>query len=145
MIPARSGYQGAALCDRGCHPPRTVEIEMVLRLPILLDLLDIDGEDTMIFTKCANEDCGQKYRIKSVLLGQTARCKKCNTVFQIAEYTPPSKIIELGAEDDDDTESQGDGAKKTRRSPKEVIEEQIAEIKSAVNEFLPRLDASLHN
>lgn len=99
----------------------------------------------MIFTKCANEDCGQKYRIKSVLLGQTARCKKCNTVFQIAEYTPPSKIIELGADDDDDTESQGNGAKKTRRSPTEVMEEQIEEIKSAVNEFLPRLDASLHN
>ena len=66
-------------------------------------------------------------------------------MFKIAEYTPPSKIIELGAENDDDAESQDDGGKKTRRSPKEVMAEQIEDIKSAVNEFLPRLDASLHN
>lgn len=99
----------------------------------------------MIYTKCTNEDCRQKYRIKSILLGQTARCKKCNTVFKIAEYTPPSKIIELGAVDDDGEESQEGEAKKTRRSPKEVMEEQIDEIKAAVNEFLPRLNASLHN
>jgi len=72
----------------------------------------------MIYTKCANEDCGQKYRIKSVLLGQAARCKKCNTVFKIAEYKPPSKIIELGAEDDDDTESQDDGGKKRDARPR---------------------------
>jgi len=98
----------------------------------------------MIYTRCSNEDCRQKYRIKSILLGQTARCKKCNTVFQIAEYTPPSRIIELGG-DEDDAASNEESVKKTRRSPKQVMEEQIEEIKSAVNEFLPRLNASLHN
>jgi predicted type IV restriction endonuclease len=99
----------------------------------------------MIFTKCANEDCGQKYRIKSVLLGQTARCKKCNTVFQIKEFTPPSKIIELGSEEDEPTDDPAKNSKKTRRSPKEVMQENIEEIKAAVADFLPRLNASLHN
>jgi hypothetical protein len=98
----------------------------------------------MLFTKCSNEDCGQKYKIKAVLLGQMARCKKCSTVFKIEEYTPPSKIIELDS-DADDSATGKDADQKTKRSQREVMHEQIEGIKLAVADFLPRLTASLHN
>ncbi|MFZ7128324.1 MAG: type I restriction enzyme HsdR N-terminal domain-containing protein [Desulfobacterales bacterium] len=99
----------------------------------------------MIFTKCTNEECGQKYKIKAVLLGQVARCKKCSTVFKIEEFTPPSKIIELGDGQDDSQGGQAPGGNKTRRSPQEVMQEHIDGISSAVEGFLPRLAASLNN
>lgn len=99
----------------------------------------------MIYTKCINEDCGQKYKIKAILLGQMARCKKCSTVFKIEEFIPPSRIIELDADQDESVDEKETGSKKTRRSTKQVMQEDIEAINSAVVEFLPRLNASLHN
>jgi predicted type IV restriction endonuclease len=97
----------------------------------------------MIFTKCPNEECSQKYKIKSALLGQQARCKRCSTVFEIEEHVRKPVIIDLG--DDEESEPVEKGAKKKRRSRQEVMEEHIENIQRKVNDFIPRLEVSLEN
>jgi predicted Zn finger-like uncharacterized protein len=94
-----------------------------------------------MYTKCVNPECGQKYRIKSAMLGQTARCKKCNTVFLIKEYKPPYKTIEPGSDAGDSAYGHHQNRPRTRHSPKAEMQESVAAIKSTVVDFLPRLKA----
>jgi predicted type IV restriction endonuclease len=79
------------------------------------------------------------------MLGQMARCKKCNTVFKIEEFIPPSKIIDLGSEDDEVPSAKDAAGKRTKRSPKDIMQKHIDGIKAAVADFIPRLTASLQN
>jgi len=51
-----------------------------------------------MFTKCINDECGQKYKITSNMIGARARCRKCNTLFEIAEYQEPPTVIEFSPE-----------------------------------------------
>ena len=96
-----------------------------------------------MFTICTNDDCRQKYKISEDLLGQSGRCKKCNTVFKIHEYEEPPKILDLEIEDDDVNDSnEEEKAKKKRRSPQEVMQEEIKQIKEDVNSFIPRLNTA---
>jgi len=69
-----------------------------------------------------------------------ARCKKCNQVFKIQEYKAPSKIVELDFEEDDENQAPMDGNGIKRRSPQEVMEEYINNIKISVNDILPKLE-----
>ncbi|WP_417910053.1 hypothetical protein [Candidatus Electronema sp. PJ] len=43
-------------------------------------------------TICANLECNHVYdNIKAEAIGRKARCKRCNTIFQIVEYIEPAK------------------------------------------------------
>lgn len=98
-----------------------------------------------MYTKCVNPECGQKYRIKSAMLGQTARCKKCNTVFLIKEHQPPYQTIELDDDAGDSAYGHHQNRSRVRLSPEAEMQESIAAIKSTVVDFLPRLNAALRN
>jgi len=75
-------------------------------------------------------------------MGSMGRCKKCNTVFEIKEFKPPV-VVDLGFDEDEPKEEGSPEERKKRKSPKEVMEENIANIKQEVNNFLPRLNTSL--
>jgi predicted type IV restriction endonuclease len=96
-----------------------------------------------MLTICPSEDCNQKYKIKPELIGSMGRCKKCNNIFTIEEFKEKPKIFELGLEDDETHEEEASQETRKRRSPKEIMEENIALIKYEVNDFLPRLNNSL--
>lgn len=96
-----------------------------------------------MYTKCSNEECGQKYKVKSEMKGSMGRCKKCNNVFEIKEHVEPPKIIDLDMVGDEHQEYTPEDKKEKRKSPKEVMEEYIVNIKQEVGSFLPRLNASL--
>ncbi len=96
-----------------------------------------------MYTICTNEECGQKYKVKSEMMGVIGRCKKCNNVFEIKEHIEPSKIIELGLVEDESQNDISPDEKKQRRSTREVMEENIANIKQEVVNFIPRLNTSL--
>lgn len=93
----------------------------------------------MIATQCINAECSQVYRVKSALMGQTARCRKCHTVFLIKEFSVPP----------DQTASGRDVWCQTapRKKPlaENVKQGDIEAIQSAVVDFLPRLNAALRN
>lgn len=93
-------------------------------------------------TKCPNADCGQVYKISAAILGSSARCKKCSTVFCVEEYVQPHQIIDLEPENKDPVDG---GDKRRRRSPNEIMEEHIDRIKDETVGFLPRLNISLEN
>lgn len=97
-----------------------------------------------MFTICTNDDCRQKYKISEELFGQTGRCKKCNTVFKIHKYEEPPKILDLELEEGDNENDfkEEENAKKKRRSPQEVMQEEIKQIKENVNNFIPRLNTA---
>ncbi len=94
-------------------------------------------------TMCPCDDCNQKYKIRSDLLGSMARCKKCNTVFKVEEYTPAPPIIELTLDDENQKEVEDSSKKKKRKSPTQVMEENLAKIKREILDFIPRLETSL--
>lgn len=93
----------------------------------------------MIATQCINAECSQVYRVKSALLGQTARCRKCHTVFLIREFLVPA----------DQSASGRDVWRQTAHREKPFAENvkqgDIEAIQSAVVDFLPRLNAALRN
>jgi len=96
-----------------------------------------------MYTICSNVECGQKYKVNSEMIGSTGRCKKCNHIFEIKEHIEPPKIIDLSLVED---ESQNDSPleeKKRRKTPQEVMEEHIVNIKQEASNFLPRLKTSL--
>ena len=96
-----------------------------------------------MLTICPNEDCNQKYKIKPELIGSMGRCKKCNNIFILEEFKEKPKIFELGLEEDETHEEEAPQETRKRRSPKEIMKENIALIKYEVNDFLPRLNKSL--
>lgn len=97
-----------------------------------------------MLTICTNDECKQKYNVPSNLMDLNARCKKCNQVFKIIEFKDTCKIIELDiGEDDDDNQVKTDNNVVKRRSPQEVMEEHIDDIKRSVNDFLPELEKAL--
>ena len=98
-----------------------------------------------MYTVCDNTECGQRYKIRPELLGQMARCKRCQHIFEVQEYKEPIKIVELECDEDDkscqDEATQDQGRK--RRSPAEVMAENIALIKAEVKNLMPRLLSAL--
>jgi len=76
------------------------------------------------------------------MIGSNGRCKKCDTIFLIEEFIEKPKVIEFDFEDESQEEKEADGLKR-RRSPKEVMEEHIENIRQEVNAFIPRLSLSL--
>lgn len=96
-----------------------------------------------MYTVCSNDECGQKYKIKSDMIGLMARCKKCNTIFKVAKYVQAAKTIDLSFDEDEPQENGTIDERKKRKSPQEVMEENIDLIKQEVNNFLPRLNTSL--
>lgn len=96
-----------------------------------------------MFTVCTNGSCNQRYQIKPEILGVMARCKKCNTVFQVAEYSEPAPVIDFEAPEEE-TSAEGDSQEsgKRRRSSQEIMAEHISRIKQNVNSIIPRLNLS---
>ena len=96
-----------------------------------------------MFTVCTNGSCKQRYQIKPESLGMTARCKKCNTVFQVAEHSEPSPIIDFEPpEEETTTENESQESGKRRRSSREIMAEHISSIKQNVNSIIYRLNQS---
>jgi predicted type IV restriction endonuclease len=95
-------------------------------------------------TICTNEECSQKYKIGSGMLGLMARCKKCDNVFKVQEYKEAPKPNELAFEEDA-PEEETETKDKKRRTAKEAMEDHIAVIEQGVNDFLPRLNLALDN
>ena len=96
-----------------------------------------------MFTVCTNGSCKQRYQIKQEFLGMTARCKKCNTVFQVAEQSEPSPIIDFDPpEEETTTENESQESGKRRRSSREIMAEHISNIKQNVNSIILRLNQS---
>lgn len=101
-----------------------------------------------MYTICTNEDCKQKYKVSSSMLGLTGRCKKCNNLFKIEEYKEPPQVIDLDFEDDEEKKKETvdeEQQVRKRRSPKDIMEEHIDRIKEEVNNFLPRLNIAYEN
>ncbi len=98
-----------------------------------------------MYTVCDNPECGQRYKIKPELLGKMARCKRCQNIFEVQEYKEPVKIIDLQCDEDDDTcqDQSTQPQTRKRRSPAEVMTENIAIIKAEVKELMPRLNTAL--
>ena len=95
-------------------------------------------------TKCPNSECGQEYKIKSEMVGVTARCRKCNSVFEIQPFEK-KVIIDLGEDvfSDEVSEDDTNDEKRGRRSSQEIIQEKIEDIRIAVNEMMPLLSNAL--
>ena len=95
-------------------------------------------------TKCPNTECGQEYKIKSEMVGVMARCRKCNSVFEIQPFEK-IVIIDLGEDEFNDENANDDAGdeKKGRRSSQEIIQEKIEDIRIAVNEMMPLLNNAL--
>jgi predicted type IV restriction endonuclease len=74
------------------------------------------------------------------MIGARARCKKCNNIFIIEEHLREPLTVDLGEEHE---ERKGEDDRKKRKSPKEVMEEHIRDIRQAANEMIPRLKLSL--
>ena len=96
-----------------------------------------------MFTECTNVNCKQRYGIKPEMIGLMARCKKCNNVFNVEQYVEPPKPVDLettdaasGTSSCDETNDQT----RRRRSPKEIMAEQIACLTKNVNLYIPKLN-----
>jgi predicted type IV restriction endonuclease len=98
-----------------------------------------------MFTVCANGNCRQRYQIKPEVLGVMARCKKCNTVFQVTEFVEPAPVIDFeppGEEEGAPPEGETQEQSRRRRSSREIMAEHIDRIKQNVNTLIPRLNHS---
>jgi len=87
---------------------------------------------------CPNLECAQKYKVPPSMKGSAARCKKCNTVFKIEEYTDQAKDLKIDIEEDQPEETQTP-AKKKRKSSKEKMLESIDRIIEEVERVVPLL------
>jgi predicted type IV restriction endonuclease len=96
-----------------------------------------------MFTVCTNGSCKQRYQIKPEFLGMKARCKKCNTVFQVAEHSEPAPIIDFEPpEEEPTTENESQESAKRRRPSREIMAEHISRIKQNINSIIPKLNNS---
>ncbi|GBC61832.1 stress protein [Desulfonema ishimotonii] len=95
-----------------------------------------------ISTMCPNLECGQKYKVKADMIGSVARCKKCNTVFNIEEYVETEREITLEIEDKVIDAPQEEGNKK-RQTAKEVMAKKMERISNEVDLIIPLLMDSL--
>lgn len=90
-------------------------------------------------TACANLECKQIYNVKPEMIGQKARCKRCNMVFKVLEYIEPAKEITVVLpEQPAPNESEEKGERK-RRSAQEILNEKLDRITIEVNKILPLL------
>lgn len=96
-----------------------------------------------MYTICNNNDCLQQYKIKPEMIGARARCKKCNNIFIIEEHQREPLTVDLGEDCEERKEEHGPDDKKKRKSPKEVMEGHLREIRQTANEMIPRLKLSL--
>lgn len=96
-------------------------------------------------TICPNLECKQTYNIKPEMLGATARCKRCNTVFKLIEYIEPIKEVALLLPPEEavvkDVEEKGE---RKRRTAQEILNEKLDHITSEVSKILPLLMDSLN-
>lgn len=90
-------------------------------------------------TICANLECKQMYNIKPEMIGQKARCKRCNTVFKIAEYIEPPKEVTFVLADEPESKETEEKGERKRRSSQEVLNERFDAITAEVNKILPLL------
>lgn len=95
-----------------------------------------------IRTICPNLECGQKYKVKTDMIGTVARCKKCNTVFNIEKHTNIEREITLDLQDKIPEEQLKKDNKK-RKSPKEIMALKIEKIGEEVDLTMPLLMDSL--
>lgn len=97
-----------------------------------------------MLTRCPNENCLQTYRVLSSHIGQSARCKRCQRVFQIEEYVKPSELLNLPIEESsEEGEAESNAGKGKRRSSKEIMAEKISFISDEINKIIPALQTSL--
>jgi len=94
-------------------------------------------------TICPNLECKQTYNIKSEMLGATARCKRCNTVFKLVEYIEPVKEITLILPEEPAPKQPEEQSERKRRTAQEVLNEKFDHITAEVNKILPLLMDSL--
>lgn len=91
-------------------------------------------------TACANLECKQIYNVKPEMIGQKARCKRCNMVFKVLEYIEPVKEITVVLPEQppapNGTEEKGE---RKRRSAQEILNEKLDCITIEVNKILPLL------
>jgi hypothetical protein len=96
-----------------------------------------------MFTVCTNGSCNQRYQVKPEILGMMARCKKCNTVFQVTEFKEPTPVIDFEPpEEESAAEGESQESAKRRRSSREIMGEHISHIKQNVNFIIPKLNNS---
>jgi len=95
-----------------------------------------------MLTKCPNPECGQSYKVKPEYLGQQARCKKCQNVFQVEQHFRDQPLIELPAEEEESAPEQDSSREGKRRSSKEIMRERIQKVSEQVNGLQPSLLAA---
>jgi predicted type IV restriction endonuclease len=77
------------------------------------------------------------------MIGLMARCKKCNNVFNVEQLIESPKPVDLETTDatsDTSTCGESNDQMRRRRSPKEIMAEQIACLTKNVNLYIPKLN-----
>jgi predicted type IV restriction endonuclease len=97
-------------------------------------------KDEIMKTACVNPECNHIYNnISHEAIGKKARCKRCNTVFEIVEYIEPAREE---PETQPEITEQEVKVERKRKTVQEIVNEKLDDITVAINKILPLLNAS---